>query len=205
MLINSINWLIDCKKALTSRQPQSCTWQPSWPGGWWGLRGDGCLCRCICLPGLWQRLSEEDEIVAGCPMLSQACTFASLIKYRLSSRAGREGGGARKHNTTSKNGGNNSNHVDACVYPHHPPSFYLPVPKVADMTRHTPPRISAARADMPPSRLPWQLLLPSTSPPGRRREGGRSEVRWEPSREQNGRGYGFGAVFVCLIISGLFI
>lgn len=33
MLSNSINWLIECKKARTSRQPQSRTWQPSWPGG----------------------------------------------------------------------------------------------------------------------------------------------------------------------------
>ena len=41
MLIHSINWLIDCKKALTSRKPQSCTWWPSWPGA----RADVSICR----------------------------------------------------------------------------------------------------------------------------------------------------------------
>lgn len=40
MQSNSINWLIDCKKAQTSRLPQSCTRQPSWLMG---------LCRCMCL------------------------------------------------------------------------------------------------------------------------------------------------------------
>jgi len=53
MLIHSINWLIDSEKALTSRQPQSGTWQPSWPGA--------CVDVSVCLAPAVEVEEEEEE------------------------------------------------------------------------------------------------------------------------------------------------
>ena len=74
MLINSINWLIDCKKALTSRQPQSCTWQPSWPG---------LLVQIYLSVRLRQPLSEEEEEEEG--MLRRVSSAQAVLQVWLGS------------------------------------------------------------------------------------------------------------------------
>ena len=48
---------------------------------------------------------------------------------------------------------------------------------------------------MPLSRLPWQLLLLSTSPAAVNKGRGGGVAWWEFSHEDSGRGYGFGVCF----------
>lgn len=55
---------------------------------------------------------------------------------------------------------------------------------------------------MPLSWLPWQLLVLSMSWAD---VIWNSVFWWEPGQEENGGGYGFAVVFVCLTIFGLFI
>lgn len=136
MLSNSINWLIDCKKAQTSRQPQSCTRQPSWPGAC----ADVSVCRALAVAPRGRGGGGGGErIVAGCPLLSQARMFDSPHWQNSRSHHNR----AWNHSTTSKNGGKPTVIMLMFVDPPHLTSLSVPVPKVADMTRHTPPHISA--------------------------------------------------------------
>lgn len=77
MLSNSINWLIECKKARTSRQPPSCTWQPSWPGGFEQM--------CLSVE-LWQdsqsRVGTKTKLMFELTMLAVKHTFKKPLKWR---------------------------------------------------------------------------------------------------------------------------
>lgn len=83
MLINSINWLIDCKKDLTSRQPT----KPHMAAILWGL------CRRICLSVLWQlplrRRRTRDGMSNAQPWLALH-GLGSLMKQSLTSRGSLE-------------------------------------------------------------------------------------------------------------------
>lgn len=115
MLSNSINWLIDCKKAQTSRQPQSCTRQPSWPGAC----ADVSVCRALAVAPRGRGGGGGKRIVAGCPLLSQARMFDS--PHWQNSRSHHNG--AWNHSRTSKKRREtNSNHVDVCRSPPPPTS-----------------------------------------------------------------------------------
>lgn len=112
MLINSINWLIDCKKDLTSRQPTKLHMAAILAGG---------LCSCVCLSGLWQWLSEEEKEeerdaswdVQRSGRLACSTGLTDEIIIHVTGELG---------NATSKNGGKPAAIMLMCVdFPHIPP------------------------------------------------------------------------------------